>query len=367
MTHTGITKAQIDAELEKLNVHTEENYLRLILESYSGYNYKARLEIAEILYKRFLELKDIPVNDNLRKNLFAEIYSKMMQAVEDSALLAMMFIDPNVKPLTVFTENNNPLLYKFFGKAKRGLSERQILRIFGLKPAKDLLKEGAISSSEVEDFEKQIQSILYGDSGMPGEIARWKGLGNMYTFEYLNSSSNIRKRNFSKSAPVSVYFNLKHAYKVLLPTDTYKKIWPVDKTLNLAIVNSYQEFRKLFGRKLPKVFKPYENKKMMAIGTFPVSKESLTEIYSRIYPQAQEVKLIAEMQLKLLNDPLFGVRQMRFFVYRQKGNTEPKPYENCPCSSGKKYKKCHRFYTLEEDDLIFDKLKYESPSNRKNE
>lgn len=356
----GITQAQITTEIKTLDNCTEENYLRIILESYTGYNYKARLQIAEILYKKFLELEDIQDNDNLKKNLFAEIYSKMMQSVEDSALLAMMFIEPKSKPISVFTENNNISLYNFFGKAKRGFSDKQILRIFGLKPTKDLLKENIISKSEADDFEKEIHSILYGEGKVIGEIARWKGLGRMYTSEYLKLSAGKNKRIFSKSSAVSVYFNLKHAYKVLIPTETYKKIWKDEKSLSISIVETYKEFGKLL-RKLPSVFKAYDKKKMIAIGTFPVSKDTLTEIYTRIYPQAQEVKLIAELQLKLLDDPVFGIRQVRFFIYRLKGNLEPKPYENCPCGSGKKYKKCHRFYTLEDDDLIFDKLRYELP------
>lgn len=360
----GITKAQIIYELEKLNNYTEENYLRVILESYSGYNYKARLQIAEILYKKFLKLEDVPTTDNLKKNLFAEVYSKMIQSIEDSALLVMMFMEEKAKPIEVFTENNNTSLYKFFGKAKRGLSERQILRIYGLKPAKDLLKDKLISDDEVEDFDREINNILYGDGKVVGELVRWKGLGRMYTSEHLRLEAGKNKRIFSKSTAVSVYFNLKHAYKVLLQTETYKKIWRDEKGLNLPIVETYKEFGYLM-KKLPIAFKPYEKRKILVLGLFPVSKESLTEIYSRIYPQAFEVKLIAELQLKLLDDPLFGVRQMRFLIYRLKGHSEPKPYEPCPCSSGKKYKKCHRFYNLEDEDLIFDKLRYELPKESK--
>ena len=43
MARIGITKEQIAAEIARLESCNDTNYLRLILESYSGYNYKARL------------------------------------------------------------------------------------------------------------------------------------------------------------------------------------------------------------------------------------------------------------------------------------------------------------------------------------
>lgn len=355
----GITKAQIEAEIDRLENHTHSNYLKVILESYSGYNYKARLDIAEILYKKFLELQDTPENENIRRNLYAEIYAKMIQAIEDSALLAMMFVDPKKDSVKIFTDNNNIDLYNFLGKVKRGLSDKQILRIFGLKPAKDLLKENAISQHEFTDFEEELQFMINGDGKSPGEKARWKGLGSMYTEEYLKKTASKNKRYFKKSNAIAAYFNVKHAFKVLLPTDTLKKIWYVnDKIVDLIIVETYKPFKEL-RKKLPLIFKKYENRNLLVVGTFPVSKETLKQFFVRIYPQAQEIKLIAEMQLKLLDNPLYSVQQIRFVIYKNKGNPEPKPYEICPCGSQKKYKKCHRFYTIGEEDIIFNQNEYE--------
>ena len=81
----GISKKELEKAVNHFNLHGENNYLRIILESYSEFNHKARLEIAKILHEKFLEIPDEPANLNLRKDLYAEIINKLLQSLEDSA------------------------------------------------------------------------------------------------------------------------------------------------------------------------------------------------------------------------------------------------------------------------------------------
>lgn len=91
---------------------------------------------------------------------------------------------------------------------------------------------------------------------------------------------------------------------------------------------------------------------MVKIGSLPVTKKAAKELYERLYPQAQTIKLIADFQLNILRDPNCAVREIRFSIFKD-SNPEPKHYYPCPCLSGKKYKKCHRNKPSGLENLIY--------------
>lgn len=346
----SIPKKALEKIKHNLSLHNEENYLRIILESYLEYNHKARLEIARILYDRFLEIPDEPKHLNLRKNLYAEIINKLMQSLEDAALIVMMFMDIKKSPLEHFLSNDNRAFVDFFKRARKGFSDAQILRMYGLKPVHQLLKQDFIDASECADFQKLFDKIIYDPEG---DKRRWKGLGKMYTESYIDSSST--KRRFKKSNVISVYHNLKHAYKVLIPTELYKQIWKYDDSNPaLDVVEQYTEFKKLRKNRIIKELKQFENKKLLVIGSFEINNKAVEQIFERIFPQAQIIKNIAYLQLKKLDDPTFPVREFRFVIFKLKNAGKlPKHFEQCPCNSGLKFKKCHSLEEFTTDDLIY--------------
>src|SRR5690349_8192291 len=140
---------QID---EQFNNYTADNYLKAILESYFEYNYRARLDIAKILYKDFPN----EVDAYLRKNIFADIFSKLIQSCEDQALIAIMFSDKSRTPLEHYLDTDTSKYYRFYGKARKGLSDTQILNMLGLESPTKLLKKGWITIDELELFKREI-------------------------------------------------------------------------------------------------------------------------------------------------------------------------------------------------------------------
>lgn len=356
-----IPNSEIKKVKDILEVSTEENYLRMILDSYYRYNHRARLDIAELVYEKFKSLSDTPENDNLKRSLAAEMYSKLMQVVEDSALMFLMFTTKGKTPIEVFMDIENQMLYEFFGRAKRGtLGDRAILKAFGLKPAKELLEAGLIDQLELKDFERVLKQLINGTSQVAGEKYRWKGLGRLYTKEFREPKGQTFKIKRTKSSVIRVYFNLKHNFKVLLPSPVFYKIWPsADSSLSLDVVKDYQEFGKLV-KKVPNQLKQYEQTKMVLLGGFPVSFDVMTKFYERIFPQAQEIRMMADYQLRLLDDPSVVVRDIRFIIYMQSGKAPPKPHRKCICGSNKKFRNCHGTNNPQDDNLVFNRLKYET-------
>lgn len=346
----SIPKIEIKKVEENSKLHNEENYLRIILESYLQYNHKARLDIAKILFNKFKETPDNEANHNLRKNLYAEIINKLMQSMEDAALIAMMFAESKKTPFEYYIGNDNSSFVNFFKKARKGLSDTQILRMYGVRPAAVLLKSGLINANEKSDFEDLFQKLIYNPDG---DKKRWRGWGKVYTKSYLNSSTS--KRAFKKSNLVQVYHNIKHAYKVLFPSDLFKQIWKSnDNKQYLDVITQFVSFRKLRKNRVVRELKQYENKKFLTIGGFEINPKAVEDIFERIFPSAQIIKNIAYLQLKKLDDPTFPTREMRFSIFklRNKGVT-PKHFDPCPCKSGLKFKKCHALENFFTDDLIY--------------
>lgn len=331
---------------ERFENSTEENYLRIILDSYFQYNHRARLDAAKIYYDKFIELPDEEEYDNLKRVLIAEIFNKLMQALEDSALLAIMFMDKTKRPFEHFLSTDNRAYTDFFRKAKRGLSDNQILRIYGLKSATRLLNAGLIKKKEEKQFEVMLGNIVN------DERLRWKKLGKLYSEQFTDPQS--KKTSSRKTNVIRGYHNIKHAYKTLLPTDLYKKIWNHNENeLTLSVIGQYKEFGKLFSR-MPKKLQKYAKHKVIVLGSLEVSKKAAKELFERIHPMAQTMRTISEMHLNGLDDPEYPLREFIFAFYPKEKLTKLKHFMLCPCGSGLKYKKCHRDRPNLYDGLVFE-------------
>ncbi len=329
---------------KKMDLHNDENYLRLILESYYEFNHRTRLEVATILYKKFIAEYDV-LEENIKRAIYSEVFIKLMQSLEDFAMLAMMFSSKK-DPLTVFLNNSNPDFYKFYGEAKKGLSDNKILKIYGLETVPLLLKKGLIKREEKEDFEKELDILINGDDKIAGEKQRLKGIGKAYT-ENAMPGSNYKYR---KSNVVNAYHNLKHGYKVLYPTELFKQLFIFEDD-SLEVIEKYGQLKNLFPR-LSKDLKPFENKKMLTVGAFNISKENLEALYVRIHPSVQLMKILSFFHLHKLKDITFPVRQIRFIIYKHKKGL-PKHFEVCPCGSNIKYKKCHAKLEVDFEGLVY--------------
>jgi hypothetical protein len=350
----AISKAEIDKINQKFEYQNPQNYLRVILESLSKYNHRSRLDISEVLYREYLLMSDDPKKVDLRKCIFSEIYCKLFQTLEDIAVFALMFTKFKDKPVDYHVNNTASTIYDFYLSAKKGFSEKTLLEIYGLKPLNELVQLKYIDHSEIEDFRKLIDEMFHSPQG---EKERWSGLGRVYSESKFNRNynSNTKKgreqRKFigTSSDPVKIFQNIKHGYKVFYPTELFKRIWNYDdQNPSMDVVCEYTEFGKL-QKKAWKSMSKYSDQKVIKIGTFPVSKDSLEEIYSRIFPYVQLLKILTDIQLGLLDDPLYSVKEFRYMVYRRKGIKEPRHFELCPCGSNKKFKKCHKLkdYGLE--------------------
>lgn len=86
-----------------------------------------------------------------------------------------------------------------------------------------------------------------------------------------------------------------------------------------------------------------------------MTKETVNEIYERIHPCVQTIRNIADLHLGLMDNPKYSTEELRFLLYMSNHTGEPKSYLPCPCGSGKKYKKCHRFKYKNLGYLYFEK------------
>jgi len=309
-----------EEDKKSITFHTEENYKRLILQNYFLYNHRARRDIAIILYDRYQkEIKEHPTHIAANKNIFSEIYSKLIQVSEDLALVCMILLKQRT-PLQVYMESDNGDIKNFYVSAFKGFSDKEMIRMLGFERVYQYIESNAKLASE----EKQnLKNII--NQAITIEKNNLKILGNIY-IDQLSPTTN----NLEQGGPIDVYNSIKHGYKAVYPTKIAKIFW---KEIN---EKSYDMMHQLLDDETT-------GKKIVRVGGF---KEITTELVESIMHNIQfysdslfsicETALLSEKKVNLI----IGKLRLAVTDEKIKNGQKIKHFEKCLCGSGKHYNKC---------------------------
>lgn len=303
----------------KIPEHNGENYLKAILESFVEYNAVARLDVAKLLHAGHkIAIKE--PSKHASDTLVLEMLSKWMQALEDFSVLCMMFENPvpSDKRWEIYIRSTNQKILKFLYKIRRGqITQKEIMNIFGLKPAQDYFIAGKIRKEEIPYFRKLIKDETDSHKKTLRSIAK------------AYAGKKMRKKDkIEPSFLLEIYFKTKHGFKIIHQTQTSKKIWNADPN-DIGILATYKKFP--WGRKI------------LTMTSFPKFTEANVDLLmKRIEQWSELIGRIADIQLKNVNDPYWIVSDLRLLKTQDMLKTKEKPGRNddCLCESGMKFKKC---------------------------
>lgn len=309
---------------KKLIEHTPDNYLKAILESIEYYNSYSQADISNLLYKGYKWALDKPEKSISKATIILELISKWIQTFEQVALLGIMFsgkiIEEKRLPFEIYMNYHSQQIMRFLKKAKRGLPDYSVLNIYGLKSAKELLKEKAINVGELDYFKRYINKSI--ESGH----STFKNMAQAYV-----GKKRRKKEVIDPSPLVKIYFQTKHGFKVIQSTETSKKIWDVEKD-DIVIAES--------------VIKAKENSKrhIMKVGIFKkFNLEDVEQLIKQINDWSKVTKEIAKSQIEKIKNPNWFVKEVRLERSKKlisSGTKKPSRNDKCLCGSGLKFKKC---------------------------
>lgn len=307
------------ARWENLNPN---NYERIIWESIYDYNYKAQLDISEMLFKKLQELKkNNKENSPLSKNISFRIMQLFFEASDQFALVFMSIINKKIKPVYVtYVEGSNIKTKDFFTKCiNRKISKKEILNVWGLNKLK--LK----SISDISIREKM--RIIIDDI-----IKKEKKNLIIYGKSYATYNKTTKKTDYSSSLKGS--FSIKHGYKHVTPNKLSLKMWKFDKSEPIIMEEIVEITRK----------DNNEAKMAIKIGSlFNSKKRNIEDICKKILEHidflSREIQTIAKIQLSLIDDPYGSLT-----LFAKNGILKIRRNELCPCNSSKKWKRCHGRY-----------------------
>lgn len=305
--------------LKKPN-HNPDNYLKVILESFEHYNAIERADIANLLFEGYKSIKNDPKRLANQKALVLEMLSKWIQVFEDLALLCLMFggkiVGDNREPFEIYSYIHTQKILEFYYKVRKGLPRGTVAKIYAVKTSRELLKEGLINKKEYPFFKQQIDDMV---KTAAGNLAK---LGSLY-------SARSRKKKLDYGFLVKVYFQTKHGFKIIHPTETAKKLWQFNDT-DIAILKDIVQLR--------------NGRKIMRVGLFEQFDESeVGMLIDRIKGWSEVVNEIVGAQVRYMDNPNFlvpMVRKLKTDEYIKTSGTKPGRNDRCPCESGLKYKKC---------------------------
>lgn len=274
----------------KLPDHTSENYLRAILESIAHYNSHSRADIANWLYEGYKQAGDIPEKQISKKAIILELLAKWVEEWEHVSVLGLMFGDTGIvkdkEPFEIYSNYHTQEIARFLHKAKKGLSLDILHKIYGIKPAKQMLKEGVIHQREYPFFRKYISETL-----------KKKGRSTFFNMarEFV-SRRRPGKQTIDYSFLINVYFNTKHGFKMIHPTDTSKKLWIIQEE-DIVLVDKIQK---------------KGNRKLLIAGIFKkFSGDEVKLLVERINGWADVTREIALAQLEYLENSNWLVPDIR--------------------------------------------------------
>ena len=308
---------------KKLDLHTSQNYLKAILESIALYNANARADLSNWLYEGYKEAGNNEKKQISKKTIILELLSKWIEIWEDIVVLALMFGDTGITkkdklPFEIYANYHTQEVARFLYKAKNGLSDDILSKIYAIKPANQMLKENIITNKEYAYSKKWIK-----------EKIREKGKKTFYNMarEFIKRKRR-NKNTIDYSFLINVYFNTKHGFKIFQETETSKKLWDFN---NNDIV-LFDKIKKIGKRKL------------MIAGIFKkFSDDDVKLLINRINGWSQVTKEIALAQLEYLKNPNWIISEIRISKTKQileSGIKKPGRNNKCLCDSDIKFKKC---------------------------
>lgn len=300
--------------------HNPQNYLKVILESLEHYNSVERLDIANLLFEGYKSIKDDPKKLVNQKALILEMLSKWIQVFEDLAVLSLMFggkvVGDNREPFEIYSYISNQKILEFYYKVTKGLPKNVIVKIYAIKTPSELLNRGIINRKEYPYFKKQIDEMIETASG------NLTKLGKLY-------SARRKGGRLDYGFLVKIYFQTKHGFKMIHPTETAKSLWQFNET-DLAVLKDIIQMR--------------SGRKIMRIGLFETWDESeVGLLIDRIKGWSEVMNEIIGAQLRYLDNPNFIVpmiRKLKTDEYIKSTGTKLGRNDKCPCESNLKYKKC---------------------------
>lgn len=329
-----------EEDKKRLSFHTPDNYLEVIIQNFYLYNWRARLDIAEVLYEKWLDMRENQKEALAgQKNIFLEIYAKFFQISEDLALIGMMLLyNSKSEPgYLKFIDGDNKDLFAFYKMAQGGFGKKQIMKILGLDKIQNYISnnKSRLGKLELENYTKIFEDTVQ------IEIDNFKMLSRLF----VSSDANETDLNVTpeQSGTYKAYNTVKHGFKLIHPTPLAKKLW---LKIDEESVNVLHEG----------LADETSGKNLMALGGFDKVDEPIVEhIMKNIQYYADSIHTICEMWLSSKKSPEFVLKRLRLFNTKEKlsGGQKIKVNEMCLCGSGIKYKKCCKAFEYEFRNMDF--------------
>lgn len=319
--------------IKALELHSMENYSKIILTNYFLYNSFARADIAKILYE---QLKNIQKNKSqslsVQKNIILEIYSKYFQVTEDLALVGCMLLYSNKSnsPVHIYMESDNSDILNFYRCAYKGFTDGEISKIMGI----DKLRHYIRSASHLGKKEVNIYNEIINKS-IKIERNNFKMLAKLYIEETKDIKGQV---HLNQAGPIDVYNNIKHGFKLVHSTRLSRSIW---KNISENSINVMHRV----------VLDQSSGQKIIALGGFGSMNTKIIEsIIYNIEHFANTLHSICEIRLWFEKDPMFVIKRFRLTKTEEILKTKKiSVNDKCPCESEIKYKKCCRLFKFEFD------------------
>lgn len=305
-------------ELTRLSLATEENYERAIWESINSYNYKAQLDVAELLYKNFKELKTkSPDTDPLLYNLVLRALQLYLEVADQFSLVCMSILNKHQTPVSeTYIESNNVDTRTFFRICAQGkITTSQIEEIWGL----DKLKSSKINKVRQAKLKVIFDQIVKTEKG------------NMQAFGKTYASYDTVTGKTSYTSAVKGSFAIKHGFKLVSPTNLSKQIWGFEDD-DPTIFQEIKDIETKDGSIKTQIITVGSvlNDKTQTLDS------SFQHLLKLIRFLAHQIGAISEAQLHLPDDPFYTIGYLS-----REGVVKFGRNEKCFCGSDKKYKKCH--------------------------
>ncbi len=286
--------------------------LTCLLESMARGGAMAHANLARLSYREFQATADLDA-----KRLYAaEIFCKLMQAVEDLGAFALFSLSGNHDDIASYFSVVTAQILTFYGSCQSGLTDAQIDTIYGLPAVDELIRSGHVAVSHRESCEDVLQKFR----DVVRREFRQRGL--------IYAKFDDVKKKWVHSDLLNMYFKAKHGMRVFLPTPEHAKAMDIPES-HVAI---------LIGVRPPKK----EGGNDIEIGSFRL--DGLPKLVANVTATCTHLKELAEVRLGIKTDPLFVFKLMRDGA-TDKGTVEgikrPGRNQPCFCKSGKKFKRCH--------------------------
>lgn len=309
-------------DIDRWDSLNPQNYEKIIWASIYDYNYKAQLDVAEMLFKKLQELKkNNTQTSSLAKNISFRIMQLFFEASDQFALVVMSILDKATKPVyETYVEGSNIKTKDFFARCINGkISNKDILKIWGLDKIN-------LKSLRDISMRQKIQSII------KDTVTRERKNIKIYGRSYADYNKTTQKAEYSSSLKGS--FSIKHGYKHITPNKLSLKMWNFDKSEPTIMEEIMEITRKDTG----------ETKRVIKIGgLFDSKKRDIEDICQKILEHigflSREIQTIASIQTSLIDDPYGSLT-----LFAKNGILKIGRNDICPCNSSKKWKKCHGRY-----------------------